>query len=265
MLVAEDNPVNQKVAAGLLERAGHRTVIVENGRQALAALASASFDLVLMDVQMPELDGLETTAAIRERERGTGRRVPIVAVTAHAMKGDAERCLAVGMDAYLAKPLQPAELVATIARLTPGATLDKARLLERVGGDRRALAGIARIFLADAPRRLAEIRRAVATADARALRAAAHTLKGAAANFAAAGVTDAALELQQIGDTGEMGEAKAALERLEVELAALRRALLSILRGKRKIGARKGRRSPRTTKSRAASHKARRRPARRRH
>jgi len=207
---------------------------------------------VLMDVQMPELDGLETTAAIREHERGTGHRVPIVAVTAHAMKGDAERCLAAGMDAYLAKPLQPSELVATIARLTPGATLDKARLLERVGGDRRALAGIARIFLADAPRRLAEIRRAVATADARALRAAAHTLKGAAANFAAAGVTDAALELQQIGDAGEMSEAKAALERLEVELAALRRALLSILRGKA--------RSPRgrTTKSRAASRKARR-------
>jgi PAS domain S-box-containing protein len=264
VLVAEDNPVNQKVAAGLLERAGHRTVIVENGRQALAALASASFDLVLMDVQMPELDGLETTAAIRERERGTGRRVPIVAVTAHAMKGDAERCLAVGMDAYIAKPLQPSELVATIARLTPGATLDKVRLLERVGGDRRALAGIARIFLADAPRQLAEIRRAVATADARALRAAAHTLKGAAANFAAAGVTDAALELQQIGDAGEMGEAKAALERLEVELAALRRALLSILRGKSKSPRGRTAKS-RTTKSRAASQKARQRPAGRRH
>ncbi len=263
VLVAEDNPVNQKVAAGLLERAGHRTVIVENGRQALAALASASFDLVLMDVQMPELDGLETTAAIRERERGTGRRVPIVAVTAHAMKGDSERCLAAGMDAYLAKPLQPSELVATIARLTPGATLDKVRLLERVGGDRRALAGIARIFLADAPRRLAEIRRAVATADARALRAAAHTLKGAAANFAAAGVTDAALELQQIGDAGEMGEAKAALERLEVELAALRRALLSILRGKRKAGGRKND-GPRSKKS-ERKPRARRRPTRRRH
>jgi two-component system, sensor histidine kinase and response regulator len=263
VLVAEDNPVNQKVAAGLLERAGHRTVIVENGRQALAALASASFDLVLMDVQMPELDGLETTAAIRERERGTGRRVPIVALTAHAMKGDAERCLAAGMDAYLAKPLQPSELVATIARLTPGATLDKVRLLERVGGDRRALAGIARIFLADAPRRLADIRRAVATADARALRAAAHTLKGAAANFAAAGVTDAALELQQIGDTGEMSEAKAALERLEVELAALRRALLSILRSKRKAGGRKAD-GPRNKKS-GRKPRARGRPTRRRH
>jgi CheY-like chemotaxis protein/HPt (histidine-containing phosphotransfer) domain-containing protein len=234
VLVAEDNAVNQKVAAGLLERAGHRTVIVENGRQALAALESGSFDLVLMDVQMPELDGLETTAAIRERERGTGRRIPIVAVTAHAMKGDAERCLAAGMDAYLAKPLQPSELVATIARLTPGSTLDEARLLERVGGDRRALSDIARIFLADAPQRLAEIRRAVGAADARALRAAAHALKGAAANFSAAGVTDAALELQQIGDSGEMSEAAAALDRLEGELATLRRALAALVRGRGK-------------------------------
>jgi CheY-like chemotaxis protein len=234
VLVAEDNAVNQKVAAGLLERAGHRPLIVENGRQALEALDRGSFDLVLMDVQMPELDGLETTAAIRERERGTGRRLPIVAVTAHAMKGDAERCLAAGMDAYLAKPLQPAELVATIARLTPGATLDETRLLERVGGDRQALADIAKIFLADAPRRMAEIRRAVGAADAKALRAAAHALKGAAANFAAAGVTDAALELQQIGDSGEMSEAPAALDRLEGELATLRRALTAIVRGPKK-------------------------------
>jgi PAS domain S-box-containing protein len=264
VLVAEDNPVNQKVAAGLLERAGHRTVIVENGRQALEALERGSFDLVLMDVQMPELDGLETTTALRERERGTGRHLPIVAVTAHAMKGDAERCLAAGMDAYLAKPLQPSELLATIARLTPGSTLDEARLLERVGGDRRALAGIARIFLADAPRRLAEIRRAIAAADARALRAAAHTLKGAAANFSAAGVTDAALELQQIGDAGEMGEAPAALERLEGELGTLRRALTAMVRRQRKPArgqkvkasrGRKPRTRPATRKSPARSTK----------
>ena len=136
-------------------------MVVENGRQALAALAREAFDLVLMDVQMPELDGFETTAAIRERERGTPRHVPIVALTAHAMKGDAERCLAAGMDAYLAKPLQAAELVAALDRLAPDAVIDRARLLERVGGDARALAEVARIFLADAPRRLREIRRAI--------------------------------------------------------------------------------------------------------
>jgi len=242
VLVAEDNPVNQKVATGMLEHAGHEAVVVENGRQALAAFANQAFDLVLMDVQMPEMDGFEATAAIRERERerGSARRVPIVAVTAHAMKGDAERCLASGMDAYLAKPLQPRELLAMIERLTPGATLDRERLLERVGGDSRALAEVARLFLSDAPRRLAEIRRAIAQADTRALRAAAHALKGAASNFSAAGVTEAALELQQIGDSGEIAEAPPALERLELELTRLRRALSALVRGK---GRGKGRRN----------------------
>ena len=266
VLLAEDNPVNQKLAraAAREARATASTSSTTAGRRSRPLASASGSTLVLMDVQMPEMDGLEATAAIRERERGHGRRVPIVAMTAHAMKGDRERCLAAGMDAYLAKPLQPSELIRHDRTAHAGATLDKARLLERVGGDRRALAGIARIFLADAPRQLAELRRAVATADARALRAAAHTLKGAAANFAAAGVTDAALELQQIGDAGEMGEAKAALERLEVELAALRRALLSILRGKTKSPADEqrspGRRSPEPQATRRA-----RRPVQRRH
>ena len=225
VLVAEDNEVNQRVAVGMLERGGHRAVVVENGRQALAALAREAFDLVLMDVQMPELDGFETTAAIRERERGTPRHVPIVAVTAHAMKGDAERCLASGMDAYLAKPLQGAELVAVIGRLAPDGAIDGPRLLERVGGDKRARAEVARIFLADAPRRTGEIRRAIANRDARALRAAAHTLKGAVSNFGAQGAVDAAFELQKLGDAALLDEAPAAFERLQAELKAVRREL----------------------------------------
>ena len=232
VLVAEDNLVNQRVAVGLLERAGHRAAVVENGRQALAALAREAFDVVLMDVQMPEMDGFEATAAIRERERGTPRHVPIVAMTAHAMKGDAERCLAAGMDAYLAKPLQSAELVATIARLTPDGVVDEARLLERVGGDRRALAEVARIFLADAPRRTAEIRRAILGGDARAMRAAAHTLKGAVSNFGAQGAVEAAFDLQKLGDAGQLEEAPSALERLEVELRAVRRELRGLVGGK---------------------------------
>ena len=110
VLVAEDNAVNQQIAAGMLERIGHEAVVAANGREALALLEREAFDLVLMDVQMPELDGLETTVAIRERERVEGGHLPVVAVTAHAMKGDAERCLAAGMDGYVAKPLQPASL-----------------------------------------------------------------------------------------------------------------------------------------------------------
>jgi PAS domain S-box-containing protein len=237
VLVAEDNAVNQRVATGMLERAGHRAVVVENGRQALAALARERFDLALMDVQMPELDGLEATAAIRadERERGA-RRLPIVALTAHAMKGDAERCLAAGMDAYLAKPLQPRELAAAIASLSPQGAIDEGRLLERVGGDARTLAEVARIFLADAPRRLAAIRRALAKGDARALRGEAHALKGAVSNFAADAATEAAFELQKLGDKGELEEAEPALERLEAEMTAVRARLRELVKPKRRAG-----------------------------
>jgi CheY-like chemotaxis protein len=243
VLVAEDNEVNQQVAAGMLERAGHRVIVVRNGRQALAALERGSFDLALMDVQMPELDGFETAVAIRERERPAGVHLPIVAVTAHAMEGDAERCLAAGMDSYLAKPLQPEELLATIAAVTTGVravpaagpgppvttaaagVIDEARVIERVGGDRRALASLARVFLADAPRRLAEIRRAIQSRDAPALRAAAHALKGAVSNFAAASATEAALRLQKMGEAGDLTAAKSACALLEEELDRMRQAL----------------------------------------
>jgi CheY-like chemotaxis protein len=252
VLIAEDNEVNQRVAVGMLERIGHRAVVVANGRQALAALAREGFDLVLMDVQMPELDGFEATIAIRERERGTPRRVPIVALTAHAMKGDDDRCLAAGMDGYLAKPLQAAELVATIARLVPDAAIDGARLLERVGGDTRALAEVARIFLADAPRRLREIRKAIDTGDARALRSATHTLKGAVSNFGARGAVEAAFELQKLGESADLDEAPAALERLEAELRAVRRELRLLVQGKRRAPARRGRRPARPEATRAA-------------
>jgi CheY-like chemotaxis protein/HPt (histidine-containing phosphotransfer) domain-containing protein len=247
VLVAEDNAVNQQVAVGMLERAGHTAVVAGNGREALAHLERETFDLVLMDVQMPELDGLETTTAIRERERATGAHIPIVAVTAHALRGDAERCLAAGMDDYLAKPLQPRELRAAIQRVTsrrvpseseqkpapaPAAPapdarrpVDSALLLERVGGDRRALASLVRTFRADAPKKLAEIRRAVDARDARALQASAHALKGAVSNFAAAAAADAAFRLQRMGEAGETGEAPAVLSDLERELADVTSAL----------------------------------------
>ena len=116
--MAEDNPVSQRLAARLLEKQGHEVVVAMTGRQVLERMEQGAFDLVLMDVQMPEVDGFEATARIRARERAAGWHTPILATTAHALKGDRERCLAAGMDGYLAKPVQPRELIEAIARLT---------------------------------------------------------------------------------------------------------------------------------------------------
>jgi CheY-like chemotaxis protein len=117
VLLVEDNAINQMVAAKLLERQGHAVVIVENGRRALETLEGEQFDLVLMDVQMPVMDGLEATAAIRQREAGTGRHLPIVALTANALVGDRERCLRAGMDGYVAKPFQVQSLLHEITQV----------------------------------------------------------------------------------------------------------------------------------------------------
>jgi HPt (histidine-containing phosphotransfer) domain-containing protein len=223
-----------------------------------------------MDVQMPELDGLETTAAIRERERAAGGRLPIVALTAHAMKGDAERCLAAGMDAYLAKPLQPRELASALASVVgaappgpaPPEPVDLPRLLERVGGDRKALADLVRIFRADWPKQVARLREAVRENDAQALRAAAHALKGAVSNFATTGAAEAALRLQKMGEAGHLAGAEAAIERLKGEIEDLVASLRDAVRG----GDAGASRPARTPRGRGAGRRAthRRAPPRRR-
>jgi two-component system sensor histidine kinase/response regulator len=118
ILLAEDNVVNQRVVLRLLQKAGHTAVIAGNGKEALLALQRQTFDLVLMDVQMPELDGFEATAAIRENERDTSTHIPIIALTAHAMKGDEERCLAAGMDAYISKPIRARDLLELVDKYT---------------------------------------------------------------------------------------------------------------------------------------------------
>ena len=120
VLLAEDNPVNQKVARTMLEKAGHRVTVAADGLAALACHAVDTFDLILMDVQMPEMDGWEATRAIREREAGSGRHIPILAMTAHAMKGDREKCLDAGMDGYVSKPVVVADLRQAIQEATSG-------------------------------------------------------------------------------------------------------------------------------------------------
>jgi len=214
VLLAEDNAVNQRLASSLLERRGHKVVIANNGREAVEAVRRQSFDVVLMDVQMPEMGGFEATEAIRDVERGAGAdRTPIVAMTAHAMKGDRERCLAAGMDEYLTKPLDPkllCQMVEEIAAARPPAADDETpasaismQVLARVGGDRELLAEISRLFVDDAPRHLDRIRQALDLRDGEALRRAAHGLKGAAANFDADGVVAAARTLEEIGRSQE--------------------------------------------------------------
>jgi CheY-like chemotaxis protein len=218
ILLAEDDLVNQGLAVRLLEKRGHLVVVTRNGREALEALEKSSsrgFDVVLMDVQMPEVDGVEATAAIREKEKATGAHIPIIAMTAHALKGDRERCLEAGMDGYVGKPIRAPELLEEIERCVPkapaplaelpgpvgapqpapGEVLDRAVLLEHMAGDPELLAEMVALFLQDCPQLLAALREALARGDARALKRAAHTLKGTVSNFAAPAATAAALRL----------------------------------------------------------------------
>ena len=231
ILLAEDNVVNQRLAATLLERRGHKVTIAANGQEALAAVSAQPFDVALMDVQMPEMGGFEATAAIRaaESERGTPR-LAIIAMTAHAMKGDRERCLAAGMDEYLTKPLDPRRLCALVEEMAPGGHATppgvepntmSVEVLARVGGDRALLAEISRLFVEDAPRHLRKIREALDARDGESLRRAAHGLKGAAANFDADGVVNAARELEEIGRSGEPDAQDAAWNSLTAEMEQL--------------------------------------------
>ena len=247
ILLAEDNPVNQKLAVALLERAGHSVSVAGNGRDAVEALAEEAFDLVLMDVHMPVMDGLEATAAIREREEQTGTHVPVLALTASAMAGDQDRCLGAGMDGCLSKPIQVDELSAAVDRLgaspgvletTAGATgedhepsFDYEEALAQTAGDRDLLAEIADLFLDNCPDFLAEVQAAVAGQDADALERSAHKLKGSVGNFCARMAFDAALKLEEIGRGGGLDGAEEALEALEREIDRFTAAIKAFAEG----------------------------------
>ena len=222
ILLAEDHPVNQKLAVCLLEKRGHTVVIAADGEAAVDAAGRERFDLVLMDIQMPRLSGLEATAAIRAREQDAGAHVPIIAMTAHAMQGDRERCLEAGMDAYLSKPLLPALLFETIqAVVTAGAEADSTpdALLDRFDGDQDLLAELAGIFVDDTPGRLAALRTAARDGDSQALEAAAHLLRGSVSIFGAPEACDAALRLEEMGRSGAWEGVPGALAALEREIA----------------------------------------------
>jgi signal transduction histidine kinase/CheY-like chemotaxis protein len=216
LLLAEDNAVNQRLAASILERRGHKVAIAANGREAVAATERQLFDVVLMDVQMPVMGGFEATAAIRERERASGTHLPIIAITAHVMKGDRERCLEAGMDEYITKPLDSRRLCHLVEQMAGIPSVADAvsdpppglpdEVLARVGGDRELLAEISRLFVDDAPGHLDRIRTALDCSDAEALRRAAHALKGAAANFNATALVAAARQMEDIGRTAQFDD-----------------------------------------------------------
>jgi signal transduction histidine kinase/DNA-binding response OmpR family regulator len=223
ILLAEDTPINQLVARRMLERMGHRVTVVENGLQTLSAVEGERFDLVLMDVQMPELDGLEATRRIRLGEKGAGRRIPIVAMTAHAMKGDKERCLEAGMDGYISKPIDPSDLYQTVERYADEKEagrkerrvhLDRKALLTTFAGEEGFLKENIKLFLTESASRVEEISQALADGDIEEMTRLTHSLKGSVGYFDPGPTLEAALALELMGREGDLSGAPEALRNL---------------------------------------------------
>ena len=233
VLLAEDNPVNQRVAVGLLSRRGHTVVVARNGREAIDAIEREAFDVVLMDVQMPDVGGFEATEAIRARERETGVHVRIVAMTAHAMQGDREECLAAGMDDYLAKPAESRALFAVIENDSSTLTVpsepvmpatsffDLAGLERTMDGDQRLVREMVKVFLDDCPLQMAALKAAVDARDPVQIRTTAHALKGSAGYLRATLVFEAARNLEAIGREGVLAAADTLHQHLVDEIARL--------------------------------------------
>jgi len=231
-LLAEDNALNQLVAVHLLCQAGHQVQVADNGREALAMLEAQTFDAVLMDVEMPEMNGLEATAAIRAREIGASRRLPILAVSANSTHEDREEYLAAGMDGFLSKPIQSRELWRFLAGVKPAGEPHSQSPGLPASADAEPACGqaptpimkrVARLFQDKGPALLEGVRHAVAVGDAHLLAAAAHKLRGAVAHFPVLEAVDAARQLEQLARQGNLATTSAQLGRLEI---AFRRLLV---------------------------------------
>jgi CheY-like chemotaxis protein/HPt (histidine-containing phosphotransfer) domain-containing protein len=247
LLVAEDNAVNQKLAVRFLQKWGHESLVATNGKEAYEHFLHAGpFDAILMDVEMPVMNGMEATAAIRQHEQSSGMHIPIIAMTAHAMVGDKEQCLAGGMDAYVSKPLRAEELFATLEQfaqqsketVAPASQaeapvpaeeiFDRTELLSLVDGDVSLLTELTDLFWESSPQLVAQMRTAVTDKDATTLAYTVHTLKGSVGNFAAKRALLAISHLEKIGVQGNIEQAPPAVDMLEMELARLREALSSL-------------------------------------
>ncbi len=238
VLLADDNPINRELTIRIFTKRGHQVHAVGNGLLAVEAAEKQSFDLCLMDVQMPEMDGFEATAAIRQKEAGTGTHLPIIAMTAHAMKGDRERCLEAGMDGYVAKPIQADELIQVAesfagnqqqaveaVEVSAEPAMDWSLALSRLDGDEPLLLDLAALFCGECERMLSVVRVAAQAKNAEALQRAAHSLKGSVATFGAQCAVDAALKLERNARAGELGSVDADFAALEAEVGRLREAL----------------------------------------
>ena len=234
----EDNQINRKLVEVILEKRGHSVAAAYNGEEALAKIAVEQFDVVIMDVQMPVMDGVAATMAIRQGEKDTGLNTPIVAMTAHAMKGDRERFLAAGMNGYISKPIEKNELLETVEKLAQenmdrvivgaaspgmrgGAAMDREEALSRLGGDRRLLSDLGEVFVDTLPDYLAAIDQAMKNKDGRSLELSAHTLKGALASFSAKPSVEAAGKLELAGRDRDFERAEQIRQVLDLELNRL--------------------------------------------
>jgi CheY-like chemotaxis protein len=208
VLLAEDNKVNQMLAVAVLKKRGYDVTVADNGREAVDLVRRSQFDVVLMDVQMPELDGFEATAILRAAEAETAKRLPIIAVTAHAMEGDRQRCLAAGMDDYVSKPIDPDRLEAAILRWTgTPPDFEHARALDLAQGDESVLESIVKLFLEQTPERLNAIHRALDARDADGLERSANAMEDAAVSLAMPRLRDIAHRIAVLSKRGELAQA----------------------------------------------------------
>jgi len=246
VLVAEDTPFNQKFISRLLGKWGYTAEIVDNGLKAVAAVSAAGYDIILMDVQMPEMDGFEATAKIRELEAQKGSHTPIIAMTAHAMKGDRERCLEAGMDDYVPKPISSEALANAIRNLIKDKPqpiekedtvdedtqpfFDKDALLKAFDNDMEFLKEVIDMFIADYPDMLKNITTAIESKDAPGLQRTAHALKGMLGNFQAESSAQKAYALEKMGSNGQLENAADIYRQLSAELDSLERMFLDISR-----------------------------------
>ena len=262
VLLAEDNEVNHRLATAILERLGHRVTHAKTGREVIDLWEREAFDLILMDIQMPEMGGVEATELIRRHEADTGRHIPIVAMTAHAMAGDRERFLAAGMDEYISKPISQERLREVVrnvgqpdrartelgaegapalsperekAQVKPSTTdgalsFDRDALLARVEFDLDLLSTLVGVFKADRPQRMEEIDAALRARDPAALSTAAHTLKGALSVFGAEPARSIAEELETLGQGGSLEGARDLQARLDAAVSSTEAALDTFLR-----------------------------------